>query len=92
MKEPTPKRLRNESLREKFRLGMRVQVPRQILQQLPYKSSRLPAYREGTVVEAGNRGVPSHYRFAVEVRFESGDSYTIWEEWALEKLVEVPVK
>lgn len=82
MSERQAKTLNNPSLREKFKVGQVVGIPKRVAQR---HSSNLQAIRPvlGKVTGVGDRQVGKHFRFAIDVSWQGGTA-EIWEEWQLE--------
>lgn len=92
----TPKRLQNPALREKFKIGDRVFIPREIADRF-VKMIVTPNGTKffGNIASLFDRQIGKHYRFAIDVAFDSEYALRrpveIWEEWMMERIVIVPL-
>ena len=80
-----PKSLKNPELRDKFKAGDLVVLPRRIVYSHSAKVVSLRTPILGRVLSTGNRMMGKHYRFAVDIRFVMG-TLEVWEEWHLEEI------
>lgn len=80
-----PKSLKNPELRDKFKAGDIVDIPRRIAYRYTSKLGVLRPPILGRVVSMGDRMMGKHYRFAVDICYIRG-RIEVWEEWQLEEI------
>jgi hypothetical protein len=85
MSTKVPKSLKNPELRDKFKAGDLVVLPRRVAYSHTAKLGCMRTPILGRVVSLGDRTMGKHYRFAVDINFARGRA-EVWEEWQLEEI------